>query len=133
MNFDRLLPLSYLLQSRALRNPSPGQSEDRGEGPCKPRAMGARCVTTLAINPSNASECPDGMECRASHYALGRLSRSGRGLGRAASLVLQSSPEGEKTKEGSQFLRRVLSKMAASLCDFSHFSTPRWLVSFGGL
>src|SRR3990172_6213646 len=33
---------------RALQNPSPGQGEDQGEGPCKPRAMCARCVRNSA-------------------------------------------------------------------------------------
>src|SRR3989304_2844391 len=84
---------------RALQNPSPGQGEDQGEGPCKPRAMGARCVRNSARGVKVlAGELDPAIFCRtltASRCALGRLSQSGRGLGRAASLVLQSSPEGE--------------------------------------
>ena len=40
----------------ASQNPSPDQGEDQGEGPCKPRARGARCVR----NPARGVKVPVG-------------------------------------------------------------------------
>ena len=72
------------------------------------RAAHAACAIPHAALKCLRENALPAIFCRtltASRCALGRLSQSGRGLGRAASLVLQRSPARENYRKEATFIR----------------------------